>query len=86
MEENLLKVKEILKKYNQEHLLEFYNELNNEEKETLVNQILTIDFDQIIILKLKIKNKLIYLHLNIMKKINLLLKKKMNILKLVAIL
>ena len=48
MENKLLKVKEILKKNNQEHLLEFYNELNNEEKEILVNQILNVDFEQII--------------------------------------
>lgn len=39
--------KSLLKTYNQEHLLRFYNELNTEEKETLVNQICQIDFKQI---------------------------------------
>lgn len=38
-------VKEQLKKYNQEHLLRFYDVLNEEEKEHLINQINTIDFD-----------------------------------------
>ena len=44
---NLQKAKDILKKYNQEHLLYFYDELNNEEKQFLIDQILSIDFDQI---------------------------------------
>ena len=48
MEEKLKKVKSILKKYNQEHLLSFYNELAKEEKDNLLNQILHIDFDFII--------------------------------------
>lgn len=39
--------KSILKKYNQEHLLNFYDELNNEEKIALINQIFHIDFNQI---------------------------------------
>lgn len=34
-----------LKKFNQEHLLNFYNELNDEEKESLLNQISNIDFN-----------------------------------------
>lgn len=34
-----------LKKFNQEHLLNFYNELNDEEKENLLNQISSIDFN-----------------------------------------
>lgn len=36
---------EKLKNYNQEHLLNFYNELNDSEKENLLNQINKIDFD-----------------------------------------
>ena len=36
---------EILKKENQEHLLRFYNELNSEEKENLLAQIDSIDFN-----------------------------------------
>lgn len=38
------KVLEILKKYNQEHLLRFENELTEEQKESLYKQILDIDF------------------------------------------
>ena len=41
------KAKDVLKKYNQEHLLYFYDELNNNEKEALINQINTINFEQI---------------------------------------
>ncbi len=37
--------KQILKKYNQEHVLNFYNELSQIEKEKLINQILNIDFE-----------------------------------------
>lgn len=45
MEEKLIKVKELLKKYNQEHLLTFYDDLTPENKELLLNQILDIDFE-----------------------------------------
>lgn len=45
MEEKLIKVKELLKKYNQEHLLTFFDDLNSENKELLLNQILNIDFE-----------------------------------------
>ena len=45
MEEKLVKVKELLKKYNQEHLLTCFDELTSENKELLLNQILNIDFD-----------------------------------------
>ena len=47
MLENYGRVKEILAKYHQEHLLDFYDELNNDEKEFLINQIFNIDFDEI---------------------------------------
>lgn len=47
MEENLQVAKEILKKYNQEHLISFYDELNDEERAILIKQICGIDFDQI---------------------------------------
>ena len=39
--------KNILKKYNQEHLLNQYEKLNNEKKDYLLNQIMRIDFDLI---------------------------------------
>ena len=43
----LEEVKEILKKYNQEQLLNSYDKLNEKNKEKLLNQILNIDFDLI---------------------------------------
>ena len=42
------KVKKLLIKYNQEHLLEFYNELTKIEQDNLINQILRIDFEQVL--------------------------------------
>lgn len=47
MIEDLEKAKDILKKYNQEHLLNFYDELNDDEKTLLIKQICNIDFDKI---------------------------------------
>jgi len=44
---NYEKAKQTLEKYHQEHLLNFYDELNITEKQALVNQICDIDFDQI---------------------------------------
>ena len=38
-------IKEELKKYGQEHLLYFYNELNEQEKNILINQIKNTDFN-----------------------------------------
>ena len=55
MDDKLRTAKEILKKYNQEHLLYFYDELSEEEKNTLINQILNIDFEKIINLYLNSK-------------------------------
>lgn len=46
--ERLDKAKEILKKYNQEHLLSCYEDLSEENKQKLVNQIISIDFDLIL--------------------------------------
>ena len=43
--EKLEKVKEILKKNNQEQLLVYYDKLNEKGKEKLLNQILNINFD-----------------------------------------
>lgn len=45
--DNFQKAKSILKKYNQENLLYFYDELDNKQREFLVNQICNIDFEQI---------------------------------------
>ena len=48
MDEKEIKVIEILKKYNQNHIINFLNKLNSEDKERLENQILKIDFEEII--------------------------------------
>ena len=45
MDSNFETAKSIIKKYNQEHLLKFYDELSNENKELLINQILNTDFE-----------------------------------------
>ena len=44
MNEKYLKAKELVKEYGQEHLLKFYNELDKDKKEELLDQILSIDF------------------------------------------
>lgn len=47
MEEKIKKVKEILQKYDQEHLLTNYENLDEGKKEELLEQILQINFEQI---------------------------------------
>ena len=44
--EKLKEVENILKKYNQEHILAFLNDLEDNEKQELINQILEIDFEK----------------------------------------
>lgn len=41
------KAEEILNKYNQFHIIDFMNQLENEKKEILIDQILDIDFEEI---------------------------------------
>ena len=48
MEDKLKTVKSILKKYDQEHLLNFYGELTDSQKTFLLNQILNIDSEEIL--------------------------------------
>lgn len=48
MMDKLSKANQIIKKYNQEHLLYFYDELSQEQKDFLLNQILNTDFEQIL--------------------------------------
>lgn len=48
MDKNLEKIQEKLKKYNQEHLLNGYEKLNDEKKKILLEQINNIDFEQIL--------------------------------------
>ena len=45
--DKLNNVKELLSKYNQEHLLEYYDNLDDTKKEELLNQIVNIDFEQL---------------------------------------
>jgi len=40
-------IQELLKKYSQEHLLYFWEDLNDEEKSKLLNQLSSIDFEKI---------------------------------------
>ncbi|MGN1326970.1 MAG: UDPGP type 1 family protein [Clostridia bacterium] len=47
MEEKYIAAKEILKKYNQEHLLNQYEKLSKDKKTKLLDDILTLDFSQI---------------------------------------
>lgn len=48
MEDKLNQVKNILQKYHQEHLIQFYDELTFEQQDFLIHQILSIDFDEIL--------------------------------------
>ncbi len=47
MENELCKAKKLLKKYNQEHLLNFYDELEEDEKKILISQINSTDFNKV---------------------------------------
>lgn len=47
MENEFLKAKEIVDKYNQEHLLKNYDMLSSEKQEKLISQILSINFDEV---------------------------------------
>lgn len=48
--EEYVKASNILKQYNQEHILDFYEELDTNQKENLIKQILNINFEEIITL------------------------------------
>lgn len=47
MEDLYEKAKEILAKYNQQHLLLFYEKLNTQKQEELLHQILNINFEHL---------------------------------------
>jgi UDP-N-acetylglucosamine pyrophosphorylase len=47
MYERFKEARELVKKYNQEHLLKFYHLLNQNDKDLLINEILAIDFELI---------------------------------------
>ena len=65
MEEKYLKVKELLKEYNQDQLLNNYDKLDTNKKNELLDEILTIDFNQITKLYKNTKEEISF------KKINL---------------
>ena len=46
--ENRIKALDILKKYNQEHIVNWMKKLNDEEKEKLTEQILNLNIEQVI--------------------------------------
>lgn len=48
MKDDFCESKKILSKYGQEHLLSFYDELDEEHQSILLKQILSIDFEEII--------------------------------------
>ena len=50
MKDKLSLTKHILKKYNQEHLLTFYDDLSVNQQNMLINQILSINFEQVLTL------------------------------------
>ena len=50
MYKKLEKAKKILTTYNQEHLIYFYDELSDMQKEKLLDQIIKIDFEEILTL------------------------------------
>lgn len=57
MESKYLIAKDKVRKYGQEHLLKYYNELNQTEKQELIQDILSIDFEQMKNLYKNINNK-----------------------------
>lgn len=48
---NINEIKQLLEKYNQTQLLKYYDELNDEQKESLLNQIEGIDFELLKLIK-----------------------------------
>lgn len=54
---NTEQAKEMLKKYNQEHIIHFLEQLEGRQQEELINQVLEINFPQIINLYEKTKQE-----------------------------
>ena len=59
MEDKLKRAKDILAHYHQEHLLQFYNELEEEQKKSLLDQILDVNFGEILYLYDKSKTDIV---------------------------
>lgn len=57
MNSKLEQAKQILEKYSQEHILNFYDSLDDNKKEELLNQIFSIDFEQLQDLYANINNE-----------------------------
>ena len=53
-----MKIEEILKKYNQDHIINILNKLDGEKKEELIKQLKKIDFDKMARLYNKTKESL----------------------------
>ena len=64
-----IKAKEILKKYKQEHIIDYIDKLNLDVKNKLINQILNIDFEELKELYEKTFED-IYVDLEVIKPIN----------------
>lgn len=47
MDKNIEYIKQSLQNCKQEHILKFYNELNDKQKENLINQIKSIDIEKV---------------------------------------
>ena len=51
--------KEILKEYNQQHIIKWIDKSNNQNKETIINQVLDIDLEELEDLYEKVKKGII---------------------------
>ena len=67
MEEKLSMVKELLAKYGQEHLLQCYDKFSDEQKNKLLDDILTLDFNQVQNLYESTKTKRLITHAEYIK-------------------
>ena len=78
MDENYEKVIEVLRKYGQEHLLLKYEQMNQEERKKLLQQIKQIDFEQILNLYEKTKEVIVESK-DIIEPISFVDKEKVNV-------
>ena len=71
MEDKLTQAKQLLKKYDQEHIIEFFPKLSEEQQLNLADQIIGIDFEELNKLyNLTIKKELDVAHLEPVEAIN----------------
>ena len=62
MDTKIKQAKELLKKYNQEHLLYFFDNISQEEQNKLIKQILNINFEKILSLYFQTNYFLLFLN------------------------